>query len=460
MELIATIWNNVLWFLILLTPLIFIHELGHFSVARLCGVRVDVFSIGFGPELFGWNDRTGTRWKFSAIPLGGYVKMFGEHMLEPDEDGNVRQLTAEEKAVSFQEKRLAQRAAIVAAGPGANYLFAIVVMAVMFVTLGERFTPPEIGRVVAGSFAQEAGFKPGDLILTVDGDEIESFEQFVRIVKFSPGRELPVTVLRDGVMVNLTAVPQPIEVDGIDGSTQTVGNLQVTPFLPAEIGDVIAGSAAEEAGLKPGDRMIELDGAPIERFDQLQDIIRGAAGRRLRVVVRRDGANLSLEVTPKAVQEKSADGTVETIGRLGVTASSRTVLVRHGPATAIWRGVAISVDISGKMLSALGQIVVGERESKELGGPIMIAKVSSKFADLGWIAFLDFMVLISVNLGLINLLPIPVLDGGHLFFYLAEGIRGRPVADRIQEFSYKIGLALVISLMIFVTVNDLLHRVF
>ncbi len=460
MEIFASFWDNLFWFLILLTPLIFVHELGHFSVARLCGVRVDVFSIGFGPELFGWTDRKGTRWKFSAFPLGGYVKMFGEHVLEPDGDGNVRKLTAEEKAVSFQDKSLGRRTAIVAAGPGANYLFAIVVMAVMFVMLGERFTPPEIGRVVPGTAAEEAGFKAGDLILTADGDEIESYEQFDGIVKFSPGQTMLVTVLRDGVEVTLTVVPQPVEIDAIDGSTQTIGNLQITRFIPAEINDVMGDSAAEEAGLQPGDRIIELDGAPIERFDQLQDIIRGAAGRRLRMVVRRDGGDLSLEVTPKSVQEKSPDGTVTTIGRLGVTASSRTVLVKHGPATALWRGVTSSVDISVITLRAVGQMLVGARDAKELGGPIMIAKVSSKIADRGAIAFLELMVLISINLGLINLLPIPVLDGGHLFFYLAEGIRGRPVADKVQEYSYKIGLALVISLMIFVTVNDLVHRVF
>lgn len=460
MELFATIWDNVLWFLILLTPLIFIHELGHFLVARLCGVRVDVFSIGFGPELFGWTDAKGTRWKFSAVPLGGYVKMFGEHVLEPDEDGNVRQLTAEEKAVSFQEKRLAQRIAVVAAGPGANYLFAIVVMAVMFSTIGERFTPPQVGLVAHESSTGNSGFQSGDLILSVDGDDIESFEQFGQIVQFNPRRELRVTVLRDGAEINLAITPEPREIDGIDGSTHTVGSLNITPLIPSEIGEVRKGSAADEAGLEPGDRIVELDGAQIDRFDQLQKIIRAAADRPLRMVVIRDGREMTLAVTPKPVSEKQADGTAITIGLLGVTASSRTVMVRHSPVKAVWRGVTESVDVSGKMLSALGQIVVGARESKELGGPIMIAKVSSKFADLGWIAFLDFMVLISINLGLINLLPIPVLDGGHLFFYLAEGIRGRPVGDRIQEISYKIGLALVISLMIFVTMNDLLHRVF
>ncbi len=460
MELIATIWDNVFWLLILLTPLIFIHELGHFSVARLCGVRIDVFSIGFGPELFGWTDSKGTRWKFSAVPLGGYVKMFGEHMLEPDEDGNIRQLTAEEKAVSFQEKRLAQRIAVVAAGPGANYLFAIVVMAVMFSTFGERYTPPEVGLVVAGSSAENSGFRPGDMILSVDGGEIQSFEQFGQIVQFNPGRELRVTVLRAGVELDLAVIPEPREIDGIDGATHTVGSLQIAPFLPSEIGDVMNDSAAEEAGLRPGDMIVELDGARIDRFDQLQEIIRGAADRRLRVVVIRDGGEMVLTVTPEPLLEKQADGTEITIGRLGVTASSRTVMIRHNPVKAVWRGVTESVNVSGKMLSALGQIVVGERESKELGGPIMIAKVSSKFADLGWIAFLDFMVLISINLGLINLLPIPVLDGGHLFFYMAEAIRGRPVGDKVQEISYKIGLALVISLMIFVTMNDLLHRVF
>lgn len=455
MELIATIWDNVFWFLILLTPLIFIHEMGHFSVARMCGVRIDVFSIGFGRELFGWTDRKGTRWKFSMIPLGGYVKMFGEHVLEADEDGNTRQLTAEEKAVSFQDKSLAQRAAIVAAGPAANYLFAIIVLAAMFATVGERFTPPEVGLVVTGSAADEAGYKPGDEILSVNGGDIESFEQFIEIVRLNPGRTLTVKVLRDGAEVNLTAVPRSVEYEG-----SVYGELQILPVLSSEIGGVMVGGAAEEAGLKTGDRIVELDGAPIERFEQFKEIIEGAAGRRLRMLVRRDGSVLPIEITPRAELVKSADGTDKMVGRIGVQASSSFVFVQHGPAKAVWRGAKRTVDISGKTLGVLGQILVGERESKELGGPIMIAMVSSKVADLGWLAFLEFMVLISINLGLINLLPIPVLDGGHLFFYLAEAIRGRPVADNVQEYSYKIGLALVISLMVFVMINDLFYRVF
>jgi regulator of sigma E protease len=452
MEFLADFGDGLFWFLILLTPLIFVHEMGHFWVARRCGVRVEVFSIGFGPEIYGWNDRHGTRWKISAVPLGGYVKMFGEHLLEPDESGNVRALTLEEKSVSFQEKRLGQRAAIVAAGPAANYLFAMVVLTIMFMTLGQISTPPDIGRVAPDTAAAAAGLETGDYIMAVDGDEIESYEQFNRIVRMSLDQPLQITVRRAGAEIELSAVPRPLDIGGIE-----VGDLGTVPYIPAKIGEVMPGSAAEEAGFFAGDWIESIDGEPVELFDDLRRIVQVAPDRPLRVVVRRDGVEVEVTVTPRPVEMDAADGTKVVIGQLGVRSESRSVLVKYGPIEAVGMGVWEPIRLSGMMLSGLGRIVVGALSSKQLGGPIMIAQESSKRAGSGWAGFIGFMALISINLGLINLLPIPVLDGGHLMFYAAEAVRGRPVGEKAQEYSFKIGLALVISLMIFVTVNDLLR---
>ncbi len=460
MEFLTGFGDKLFWFLVLLTPLVFVHELGHYLVARWNGVRVDVFSIGFGPELFGWTDRTGTRWKFSAIPLGGYIKMFGEHMLEPDRDGRVRELTAAEKSVSFDQKRLGQRAAIVFAGPAANYLFAIVALALLFVTYGQYYTPPQVGDVPSDSAAAEAGLHADDLIVRIDGEEVERYEDLSRYVAMRPGESLRIVVMRDDRLIELVAVPRPTAINALDGTTQTIGDLGIRPRIPPLVGRVVEDSAAAAAGFQPGDRILRVDGAVIDRFEQLQVIVGGASGQTLRITVERNQQEIELVATPRVKQVTAEDGSVQNIGQLGIVAARPSTLIRLGPAEAIWHATTAAFDRSVDTLKALGQIISGRRDTKEVGGPIMIAMVSGEIAKAGLVAFVEFMVLFSINLGLINLFPIPVLDGGHLVFYAIEAIRGRPLGERAQEFGFKIGLALVLSLMIFVTVNDLLHRVF
>lgn len=460
MESITNFGDTLFWFLVLLTPLVFVHELGHYLVARWNGVRVDVFSIGFGPELFGWNDRKGTRWKISAIPLGGYIKMFGEHMLEADHEGRVREMTPGEKAVAFDQKRLGQRAAIVFAGPAANYLFAIVVLALMFVSFGQYYTPPEVGNVPDASAAAEAGLRPGDMIVRIEGREIERYESFQQLITMSPGRPLEIEILRDGELIEVTAVPRPTEVEAIDGTTQTIGDLGIRPRIAPVVGRVVEGGAAEAAGFRAGDLIVSIDGRPIDRFEQLQEIVAASSGEALDVTVRREGSELTLTATPAARQVEAEDGSTRTIGQLGIVATRPSTLIRLGPLEAAWQAVDTTAERTLDTLRVLGQIIVGQRETKEVGGPIMIAMVSGEVAKAGIVAFMELMVLFSINLGLINLFPIPVLDGGHLAFYAIEAVRGRPLGERAQEFGFKIGLALVLSLMIFVTVNDLLHRVF
>jgi regulator of sigma E protease len=354
----------VFWFLIVLTVLVFIHELGHYLIARRNGVKIEVFSIGFGPELYGWWDRSGTRWKFSAIPLGGYVKMFGDADASSGLPINLTKLSLEERELSFHCKRLGQRAAIVAGGPIANFVFAIVALALLFMTYGQPFTPPEIGQVVQGSAAEAGGIRPGDAIVSIDGQLIDRFEDVQQIVRMNP------------------AVP-------------------------------------------------------------------------LTVVVKRDGQPVTLHVTPSRVEESDRLGRRE-IGQLGIRGGAPKY-VRRDPASAVVRAFDETWNLSATTLEAMWQMVLGRRTTDELGGPLRIAQLSGEVAQGGIVPLIWFMAVLSVNLGLINLFPVPVLDGGHLLFYAAEAIRGKPLGQRAQEYGFRIGLALVLTLMVFATWNDLVH---
>lgn len=352
-------------FLAILTVLVFVHELGHFWVARRNGVRVEVFSVGFGPELFGFTDRAGTRWKFSAIPLGGYVKMFGDAGAASTPGDDLPQMSPEEKALAFHHKRLGQRAAIVAAGPAANFLFAIVLAALLFMTVGRPFTPPEVGSV-----------------------------------------------------------------------------------LPE--------SAAARAGLQPGDRIVGLGGSRIDRFEDIQRIVQLNPGTPLTAVIERDGERLTLTVTPERHEEIDRFGNVHVFGRLGI-ARSGLETVRLGPLEALWAAGEHTVVMTRMILHVVGQMITGARPADEIGGVVRIAHLSGEVSQVGLVAVVNFMIMLSINLGLINLFPIPMLDGGHLLFYAIEAIRGRPLGPRAQEYGFRIGFALVIGLMLFATWNDLVY---
>jgi regulator of sigma E protease len=346
--------------------LVFVHEFGHFFIARWNGVRVEVFSIGFGPELFGWWDRAGTRWKFSAIPLGGYVKMFGDSDASSGlPAAGLTRLDPAQRDVSFHYKRLGQRAAIVAAGPAANFLFAIVALAILFMTYGQPFTPAEVGQVQPGSAAEQAGIEPGDVILNIDGRKVQRFEDVQQVVRLNPG--VPMTI-----------------------------------------------------------------------------------------VVRRDNQERSLSVTPSRTELTDRFGNHYQIGLLGI-ARSGMEYVKRDPATAIIQAGTETWDLSASTMKAIWQIIIGTRATDELGGPLRIAQMSGEVAQGGIVAVLWFMAVLSINLGLINLFPVPVLDGGHLLFYAAEAVRGKPLGQRAQEYGFRIGLALVLTLMVFATWNDLVH---
>ena len=369
----GTFLGYIIPFLFVLTVVVFIHELGHFLVARWCGVGIKVFSIGFGPEIFGFNDRHGTRWRLSWIPLGGYVKFIDDDNVAsaPGREA-FEALPEEERKRSFQGKTLAQRAAIVAAGPIANFILAIVIFTAIFSAFGERITAAKVDAITAGSAAEQAGFQPGDSVVSIDGSAIDSFAGMQRIVAMSPEKELHFVVDRSGAEIDITATPERKEIT--------------------------------------------------DRF-----------------------------------------GNVLRIGLLGIQRSASPddwTLVRHNPLTAFSMAVKECYFVITRSLGYLYDVVTGRESADQLGGPIRIAQISGQVASVSFVALLNLAAIISVSIGLINLFPIPMLDGGHLLFYGIEAVRGRPLSESTQEISFRIGLAFVLMLMIFATWNDLIHLKF
>jgi regulator of sigma E protease len=357
-------------FLFVLTLVVFFHELGHFLVARRCGVRVLVFSIGFGPELFGFNDRHGTRWKISAIPLGGYVKFFGdENAASVPDPVALAAMTEEERRQSFVHQPVARRAAIVVAGPLANFVLAIAIFAALFMVFGKPSTSPRVDAVQPGSAAEAAGFKPGDLVLAINGRSIES-------------------------------------------------------------------------------------------FPDMQQIVSTSAGDTLEFEVDRGGLKVALKATPTLRESKDRFGNVHRIGVLGITRSPSpedTHFQPVGPVKALELGVQRTWFVVERTLSYIGGVISGREAADQLGGPIRIAQVSGQVATEGLPSLFSLAAVLSVSIGLLNLFPVPLLDGGHLLFYGIEAARGRPLSERAQEVGFRIGLAIVVMLMIFATYNDLLH---
>lgn len=456
METVADIWNTVWPFLIILTVIVFVHELGHYLIARWNKVRVEVFSIGFGPELFGLTDRKGTRWKFSALPLGGYVKFFGDANAASAPDEEPAELTPEERAVSFHHKKVGQRFMVVLGGPLGNFALAIVLFAILFGTIGQSYTPPEINRVVPGSPAAEAGLEPGDTILSIDGEAVDRYEDLQIAVEQNTGTPLRLIVGRDGREIDVLVTPALVEREQL-GRTYQAGYIGAERTILAQIGSVMSDSAAEDGGLAVGDKIVSIDGQPITRFDELRTIVQQSAEKPLTFKVLRDGQELTLSITPRLVEQDDGSGNIVQIGQLGVTPLIETSLRKLDPASAVWAGITQTISTTGATLTAVGQMIAGSRSTDDLGGPIGIAQMSGRVAQEGFVAVIFFMAVLSINLGLINLFPVPVLDGGHLIFYVYEFIFGRPVKPKVQEIGFRIGFVLVIALMVWVTSKDLIR---
>ena len=355
---------TILAFLLVIGPLIFVHELGHYFVGRWFGVKAETFSIGFGREIFGWTDRRGTRWKVGWLPLGGYVRFKGDMNPASTPSDEWLSLPPAERAETFQARPLWQRFLIVLAGPLTNFLFAILVFIALFASYGEPRTPPVVASLSPNSAAVEAGFHLGDRILSIDGNGIGRFEDIASYV-----------------------------------------------------------------GLRPEQNM--------------------------RIEVQRGNDRLTLNARPKSDIRRDRFGNEARVGLLGVGRSGRPEIARLQPHEAVGAAFRETGETVQMMVVTLGQVIRGERSLKEMGGPLKIAQFSGQQASLGWLDFVLFMSLISINLGFINLLPIPLLDGGHLLFYAIEGVRRKPLRAETQEWAFRTGLAVLLALMIFVTFNDL-----
>ena len=358
-------------FLFVLTIVVFFHELGHFLVARWAGVKVLTFSLGFGPELVGFNDRHGTRWKISAVPLGGYVKFFGDdsEASTPSSEA-LSSMTEEERSGSFHHKKVGPRAAIVAAGPIANFILAIVIFTGLFTFFGKPSTTARVDKVEAGSAAAAAGFQVGDVVTAIDGAKIGSFSDMQRIVVAHAGDLLTFAIKRGDSTLELRGTPELKEVKDPFGNTHRQGVMGIT------------------RATSPGE-------ATTEKVD---------------------------------------------------------------PATALWLGVKETWFVVDQTLSYIGNVFTGRASADQIGGPIRIAQISGQVATLGLTPLLHLAAVLSISIGLLNLFPVPLLDGGHLLFYGAEVLRGRPLSDKSQEFGFRVGLALVLMLMVFAFYNDF-HQV-
>jgi len=367
MDVLPTFILKPLAFLFVLTVVIFVHELGHFLVARWCGVRVKTFSIGFGKEIFGFNDRYNTRWRLAWIPLGGYVKFLDDEngASVPSREA-LQRMSAAEREGAFQTKPLASRAAIVAAGPIANFLLAILVFALTFTFVGVNVTAPRVDELVPDGAAARAGFKAGDVIVSIDGQKIEAFADMQRIVSASADNELTFGVDRSGVLLSIKAIPERREIS--------------------------------------------------DRF-----------GNKLKVGV----IGIKRNATQQEWQFK-----------------------HYGPVEAVGLAVKESYYIVSRTLGYLYDVATRRESGDQLGGPLRIADISGQVASLGFLALINLTAVLSVSIGLINLFPIPLLDGGHLMFYAIEAVRGRPLSERAQEVGFRIGLAIVLLLLVYTTYQD------
>ncbi|MEN9894186.1 MAG: hypothetical protein RIR97_38 [Pseudomonadota bacterium] len=365
------LWGNIIVFILVISLLVFVHEMGHYVVGRWCGIRIQAFSVGFGPELLGWTDRHGTRWKLSAIPLGGYVKFLGDANASSEPDfQSLASMTEEDRRATFPGAALWKRALTVAAGPLANFLLAILIFSATFYVYGRSITDPVVGEVKAESAAAVAGILPGDRLVAIDGIEVETFDDVRRYVSIRPGTTIIVTVERDGQMLPLTMVPKRTEIEDQFGNKL-------------------------EAGI-------------------------------IGVVTTKDVANFRIKTYSlgQSVQQAVFE---------------------------CWYIVKSTYDY-------IANVFAGQMSADQFGGPVRVSQVTGQVATLGVWAVFQLAAALSVSIGLINLLPVPVLDGGHLVFYAIEAIRRRPLSPKAQEVAFRIGFALIMTLMVFVTWNDTVGR--
>ncbi len=441
--------HTALAFVVAISILVAVHEYGHFITARKLGIRVEKFSIGFGPALLSWRSRDGeVLYVIALIPLGGYVKMLGEN---PDEQGEEAKaaLSEEERARAFDAQPVWKRALVAVAGPAFNFFFAIAAYAAVG-WIGQEVLPPVIGDVRPASIAAEADLRAGDRVLALDDHRIRSWSELEETLKASAGRDVHLRVRRDGAeLERVLHVPRP-DVDPLLADMAD-GVLGMSPGSRVVIEKVRPDSPAQRAGLASGDVVLAVNGAPVSRLDAFVRAVKAHAGEPLELSIERRGAILHLSVRP----ERDEDG----VPRIGVTLGVRSEQPRERLRRGLLEGAAWGFQRTWEMttmtLAVVGKMVTAAIPADNLGGPIAIAQLAGRTAEIGLVSFLSFLALISVNLGVLNLMPVPILDGGHLVYLAIEKLRGRPLSPRVMEWTQTVGLALIIALMVFAFYNDL-----
>ena len=451
-----TLWlllQKAWWFLVVLGVLVAFHELGHFLAARWVGVKVLKFSIGFGPKIFG-RQVGETEYLVSAVPLGGYVKLFGEDETEAT--------TPDDRRRSFSHQGLWGKVLIVAAGPGFNFILAYLIFAGWLSTGSPLFVPTfrdlsaDVEALVPGSPASVAGMEVGDRVVSVNGKEISTKTELLDLVSRSNGQPISLEVRREGHLKTLTATP--VRMTGEEVSTEeplyTIG----VEEMPALVTSVLHGSPASTAGLQPGDRVVAIEGQTIYSWAQMTTHVREHPETPLTFEVLREGMRTTLTVTP-ASEKLTVNGQTSEVGKIGISGPGRSLMRSENVAEAVYQGLEATWGWTELTAIGLYKMVVGDISSKNIGGPLTIANISGEAASQGASSVVFLIAILSINLGVLNLLPIPILDGGHLLFFLIEGILRKPLGERQREVAQQVGLVLLVGVMIFAFWNDL-ERIF
>jgi regulator of sigma E protease len=440
--------------ILLLGPLIAIHEFGHYFVARKLGVKVQVYSIGFGPTLIKWKSKkSGIQYQLSALPFGGYVKMLDER------EGNVAE---EDLPQAFNRQSPWKRIAIVAAGPLINLVFAIVLFWILFLPSQEQLNT-RVGKIFPGTPAAAVQMQTGDKITAIDGTPVSTWEKLNYAIVDRAGETgvIQVRVERQGQLQQFSLPIQNFLKDQSKSPLETLGFIPYRPQIPAVVTKLSEDGAAIRQGIKEGDKIVAIDGVKMKDWFDVVEIVQASPEKLLKIDVLRNGEIKQFDVMPQGQRDNMGN----VIGMLGVQSTPGKVTIpdeykqtiQYNSAQALMMAVDKTGQISGMILNSMAKMVRGLIGLDNLSGPITIAKVAGQSAEMGWQTFISFMALMSISLGILNLLPIPMLDGGHLVYYFIEAIRGKPVSEQIQIFGLKIGMVLLGSMMLLALFNDFMR---
>lgn len=454
----SNVWLYGGTFLLVLGILVFVHEGGHYLVARWCGVKVETFSIGFGPEIFGFFDKAGTRWKFSLCPLGGYVKLFGDadpasaSSTDMVQEGEIppRPMTSGEREVAFFSQPVWKRSAIVFAGPAINLIFAVIVLSGLYMFYGKPVTPPIVTAIVSESAADKAGFLPGDEILSINGRKITKFEEVRLASMIALDTPMDITVMRDGKVLDIVATPEKVDLHDRFGFRHSRGVLGI-------MGALGSGNAFAV------DKIRSINGVEFKKdeVDAVRSTIIKNLDRNIVVEIGYSEDHVdTLVVHPlSSMNEGLRDPDSDAYNAFVVDQVESDDFIKFGVFDGIKEAVSETYAVLAGSLEAMGQMITGVRSVEELGGIIRIGAMAGDMASSGFIALVSFTALLSINLGLINLFPIPMLDGGHLVFYMIEAVKGSPISEQIQEYAFRLGLAILVGIMLFANINDVIQLI-